>query len=161
MKFLRNAYGWHSLLAVLALCVLLGFVSGCSMFGKKEKDEFKPGSEWIEDMRERVADEIEDPDRKTAMLAVVDQLEKDLWELDRIVQKLYANLGTLTKDYNATPEAFHKAIAEFEADCQVIRDRIVDSRFKMRDLATPEEWEDLTDYSKRKGLFRQTIRQPG
>jgi hypothetical protein len=161
MKFLRNAYGWHSLLVVLALCVLLGLFFGCSKAGKKEKNEFKPGSEWIEDMRERVADEIEDPGKKTEMLAVVDQLEKDLWELDRIVQKLYADLGTLTKDYNAIPEAFHKAIAEFEADRQVIRDRIINSRFKMRDLSTPEEWEELTDYSKRKGLFRQTIRQPG
>ena len=161
MKFPRNLYGWYLLLAVLTLCVLLGFVSACSMFGKKETDEFEPVSEWIEDKRERVAENIKDPDKKNDMLAVVDQLEKDLMELDRIIQKLYANLNTLNGNYNSTPEEFRKVFSEFEAERKEIRDRIIDSRFKMRNLSTPEEWEEITDYSKRKGLYRQTIRQPG
>ncbi len=161
MRFLRNTYDCPSLFAVLAPCVLLGLVSGCSMFGKKEKAEFKPGSEWIEDMRDRVRENIEDPGKKTDMLAVVDQVEKDLWELDRVVRKLYANLRTLNDNYNASPEEFRKVISEFEADRKEVRDRIVDSRFKMRDLSTPEEWKKLTDERKSKGLHRQTIRQPG
>lgn len=55
-------------------------------------------------------------------------------------------------------------MTEFESensDCGMRPTMGYDSRFKMQDLSTPEEWEELTDYSKRKGLLRQTIRQPG
>jgi|GEM_PF-1382161 len=159
MRFIRKTSGWPSLIAVLALCVLLGLSYGCSKIGKK--DEFKPGNEWIEDMRARVAENIEDPGKKTRMLALVDQVNKDLYELDRVVRKLYADLDALGDNYDATPEEFQKAISEFEADRKKLVDRIIDSRFKMRDLSTPEQWNDLTDIKKKEGLYKQTIRQPG
>ena len=112
-------------------------------------------------MQERVAEDIEDPAKKIDMLALVDQAEKDLSQLDRVVQKLYADLGTLNDNYNSTPEEYQKVISGFEADRKEVWDRVADSRFKMRDLATTEEWETLTDIKKRKGLYQQTIRQPG
>ncbi len=161
MRFYRNTCGWPSLFAVLALCVLLGLTYGCSKFGKKEKAGFEPGTEWVDDMRARVAENIEDPGKKTRMLALVDQVEKDLLEVDRVVQKLYIDLDTLGDNYNSTPEEYRMVISEFEADRKEVRDRIIDSRFKMRDLSTPETWKELTDIRKRKGLYKQTIRQPG
>jgi len=161
MKYLRNTYGWHSLFAVLALCALLGLASGCSTFGKKEKAEFEPGTEWIEDMRARVIENIEDPGKKTQMLALVDQTEEDLLEVDRLMLKLYADLSKLGENYNATPEEFQTVITEFEAHRNEVRDRVIENRFKMRDMSTPEEWKKLTDNSNRKGLYKQTIRQPG
>jgi Mg2+ and Co2+ transporter CorA len=130
------------------------------MSEKKEKAEFEPGTEWVEDMRDRIEKNIEDPNKKTDLLALVDQIEKDLVELDRVVQKLYADLRTLNDNYNASPEEYRKVISEFEADRKEVQDRIVNSRFKMRDLSTPEEWKKLVDYSKGKGFYQQTIRQP-
>jgi len=161
MRYLRKPYGWPLLFAVLALCVLLGLTSGCSKFGKKEKAEFKPGSAWLEDMQARVEENIEDPDKKTRMLALLDQTEKDLLEVDRVVRKLYADLSTLSENYNSSPEEFRMIISGFEANRRDVRDRIIETRFEMRDMSTPEEWKKLTDNSKRKGLYRQTIRQPG
>lgn len=161
MRYLRNTYVWPSLFAVLSLCVLLGLIFGCSTFGKKEKTEFEPGSKWLEDMRARVEGNIEDQNKKTRMLALVDQTEKDVQKVDRLVRKLYADLSTLGENYNSTPQEFRMVISEFEASRREVRARIIESRFKMRDLSTPEEWKKLTDNSKRKGLYKQTIRQPG
>ena len=162
MKFRRNTCGWPSFLTVLALCVvMLGLTYGCSKFGKKDEAKFKPGNEYVEDARDRVSKNIEDPDKKTAMLALVDQVEKDLLEVDRVVQKFYANIGALNDNYNASPDEYRKVISEFEADQNEVRDRIIDIRFKMRDLSTAEEWKELTHYRKRKSLYKQTIRQPG
>ncbi|MBW1752761.1 MAG: hypothetical protein JRJ46_06585 [Deltaproteobacteria bacterium] len=161
MIFHRNTCGWPSLFAVLALCVLLGLTYGCSTFGKKDEAKFKPGNEWIEDMRGRVAENIKDPGKKTRILALVDQAEKDLLELDRVVQQFYADIGALNDNYNASPDEYRKVISEFEADQNEVRGRIIDIRFKMRDLSTAEEWKELTDIKKRKGLYKQTIRQPG
>jgi hypothetical protein len=140
---------------------MLGLTYGCSKFGKKDEAKFKPGNEYVEDARDRVSKNIEDPDKKTAMLALVDQVEKDLLEVDRVVQKFYANIGALNDNYNASPDEYRKVISEFEADQNEVRDRIIDIRFKMRDLSTAEEWKELTHYRKRKSLYKQTIRQPG
>lgn len=161
MRFRRSTCGWPSLFAVLTLCALLGLTYGCSKFGKKDEAKFKPGNEYVEDARDRVSKNIEDPDKKTAMLALVDQVEKDLLEVDRVVQKFYANIGALNDNYNASPDEYRKVISEFEADQNEVRDRIIDIRFKMRDLSTAEEWKELTHYRKRKSLYKQTIRQPG
>jgi len=147
-----------ALFAVLALCVLLGLVSGCSKSGKKDTAEFDPGGGFAEDMRDTVEDEIEDPDKKAEMLVLVDQMAKDVEEMDRVVQKLYADINRLNDNYNASPEEFRKVIAEFEASRKEVRDRIVDNRFKMRDLSTPEEWKGITH--KKDGLYQKTLRQP-
>ena len=161
MRFRRNTYGWPSLFAVLALCVMLGLTHGCGKFGKKDEAKFKPGNEWIEDMRGRVAENVADPGKKTRILAFVDQIEKDLLEVDRVVQQLYIDLDSLGENYNSTPDEFRMVFSKFEADRQKVQDRTIDSRFKMRDLSTGEEWEELTDIKKRKGLYKQTLRQPG
>ena len=161
MKYLKNTYGWSSLFALLSLCVLLGLLSGCSTFGKKEKAEFEPGTVWIEDMRARVEGNIEDQNKKTLMLALVDQTEKDVQEVDRLIWKLYADFSELSENYHSTPDEFRTVITEFEANRNEVRVRIIGSRFKMRDLSTSEEWKKLTDYSKKKGLYKQTIRPPG
>lgn len=161
MKFRRSTCGWPSLFAALAVCILLGLTYGCGKLGKKDEAKFKPGNEWVEDMRGRISENIKDPGKKTRMFAIVDQVEKDLLELDRVVRKLYIDLDTLGDDYNSTQEQFRAVIAQFETDRKKVADRIIDSRFKMRDLSTPEAWEELTDIRKRKGLYKQSIRQPG
>ena len=161
MKYFRKTCKWPSLFAVSALCMMLVFASGCSKFGKKETAEFKQGDAWLTDMRGRVEENIEDADKKTRMLDLVDRTEQDVMEIDRIVKKLYTDISILGENYDASPEAFREILTEFEADRIEIRDRIIDTRFAMRDLATPEEWGRLTDNSKKKGLYQQTIGQPG
>jgi hypothetical protein len=156
-----HSRGWRFSSIVLTLCVLFGLVSACNRFGKKDEPDFEPGIEWIVDMRERIDEDIENPEKQTRMFAVVDQVEIDLTDLDRVVQKLYRDLANLTDDYHSTREDYRKTIAEFEAGTVEVRDRIIERRFKMRDLSTPEDWEKLTDYRERKGLYRQSIRPLG
>ena len=139
---------------------LVGVPLGCGGTDEKSADAFKPGIEWLEDMRERVSENIAEPDRRAKIMVMVDQLAEDLVTLDQAVQKLYTDLDALNKDYDATPEDFKAAIAKFEADREIARVRIMDTRFNIRSMSTQEEWEDLTDVRKRKGLYKQTIRLP-
>jgi hypothetical protein len=112
-------------------------------------------------MRGRIEATIQDSDRKARMLALVDDTERDLAEMDRLIQQLYTDISALGEDYHTTPEAFELAIAEFEERRSEVRDRVIDTRFKMKEMSTPEEWKKLTDNSKRKGLYNQAVRQPG
>ena len=142
------------------LVALIALPLGCGGTDEKSADAYKPGNEWLEDMRERTVDAIEDPGKRAEILAMVDQLEKELITLDRVVQSLYADFDDLNKNYNSVPAHFYAAIAQFETDQKKVRGQIIDTRFKMRDLSTLEEWKKLTDVKKRKGLYKQTIRQP-
>jgi hypothetical protein len=114
------------------------------MKGKKKEAKFVPGEEWVTDMRGRVEASIADPDKKTQMMLLVDQMGTGLLELDRAVLKHYSNLRKIDRNYHSTHEDFKKAFADFNANRYQIRDRIIEARFKMRALSTTEEWK-ITD----------------
>ena len=113
---------------------------------KKEKETFIPGNEWVEEMRTRIETVISEPAKKNNMLSIVKETERDLLELDRVIQKFYADMGKLKDNYGASREDFARAISEFEAERKIVGQRIIDKRFQMRDLSTPEEWQRLTGW---------------
>jgi len=150
------------LLAVFVLCGMIGLTvltSGCSKVRKKEKAEFEPGHEWLEDMRSRIEKTISDPDKTRRMLALVDQAERDLRELDQAVLGFYRDLAAVYSDYNATRQDLQRVFDEWNAKRREFRDRFTEARFKMREMVTPKEWRKLTHV--RKGLAGQWQRYPG
>jgi len=146
MKLRANICGWQLLFITLSMCALIGLVLGCSASSKKEKSGEEARNEWVQDMREGIIDSIEDPGTKNNMLAVVDQIGKDHSELAAITRSLYVDFIKLDDKYDATPEDYENIISEFEERYQVVVSRIIEKRFKIRDMATPEEWEDLTKF---------------
>jgi hypothetical protein len=162
MRHRRFGSGWLSLLAVLMLCSAIGFTVitlGCSKIRKKEKAEFEAGKEWLEDMRDRIEKKISDPDKNRAMLALVDQAERDLRELDQAVLGFYRDLARVDSDYNSTRQDLQRVFDEWNAKRREFRDRFMETNFKMREMVTPEEWRKLTRV--RKGLAQQWQRYPG
>jgi hypothetical protein len=162
MKHGRFASVWLSLLAVLLLCSAIGFTaltSGCSKIRKKEKAEFEPGKEWLEDMRTRIEKTISDPDKTKRRQALVDQAQRDLRELNEVVLGFYRDLGAIDANYNATHRDLQRVFHEFNTKRREFRDRFTETRFKMRDMVKPEEWKKLTRV--RKGLAQQWQRYPG
>lgn len=143
-------------LALLVFCTL-GLMSGC----KKDKKEFAPGAEWIAELRGRIKASVADPDKKSQMLSLVDQMNIELLKLDQEVRKHFANVAKIDRDYNATPDDFKKEFAAFNAARYEVRDGFLDARFKMRDLATREEWKELTDIKEKEGIFKELFQLPG
>jgi hypothetical protein len=162
MRHRRFASWWLSLLAVFLLCSAIGFTvltSGCGKLRKKEMAEFEAGKEWLEDMRDRIEKTISDPDKTRRMLFLVDQAERDLRELDQVVLGFYRDLAGVDSDYNSTRQDLQRVFDEWNAKRREFRDRFTETRFKMRDMVTPEEWKKLTRV--RKGLAQQWQRYPG
>ena len=137
MRSFDRQHNWPMLIVILSLFVLIGFVYGCGKIGKKEKAEFKPGREWIKDMRARIEDNIQDTDRKNRMLTLIDQNEIDLIEVGVAVRKFYSDFKALGENYNSTLEEFRKVIFEFDARHSEVLDRLTERRFMLRDISTP------------------------
>jgi hypothetical protein len=157
MKLRTIVNGFNLTCAALVLAALLALVPGCSKFGKKDATMYEKQNEWIQDMEERIADHIKDPATRTEMMVIVDQVGQDLVELVIITRKLYADFIKLDDSYTATPEDYQKLISEFEADHKIVSERVIESRFKLKDLTTPQEWDALTDSGDNEGVFRMTI----
>ena len=157
MKLCKIVCGYQLIFSVMVVAAVLAFVPGCSKFGKKDATMYEKQNEWIQDMEERIADHIKDPATRTEMLVIVDQVGQDVLELIIITRKLYADFIKLDDSYTATPEDYQKLISEFEADHKIVSERVIESRFKLKDLTTPQEWDDLTDFGDNEDVFRMTI----
>ena len=145
-------------LTFIIFLVFLCFSIGCSKGIKKA--ELASGEEWIADMRERIEASISDSDKKKRMLSKVDQMGTELMDLNQLIQKHFSTLYKIDRNYESTPEDFRRAMKNFNTDRYQIRDRIVDAGFQIRELATPEEWQKLTDMSKKKGLYKEAMQYP-
>jgi hypothetical protein len=146
-------------LAVIVTLSVLILFSGCSKNKKKEPPPL-PGQEWVDDMRKRADKAISDPGEKSAFMDLIDQEEKTLRELTQNAGKFFNALLAADRNYDSTPHDFKKIFADYNTMRKQLRDRSIEVRFNMQALVTEKEWEEITDFSKRKGLLDQVIQQP-
>ena len=128
------------------IAVLLLSLAGCG--GKNTESAYGPGNEWVDDMRARIQDKIDDPQKVTDLLVVVDEIEKSMIDLDQDVKDYYTALTKLDKNYNSTREEFQAAIDDFNAKRRQHRDKMIGVMFEMKRIAGREDWKKLSDIDK-------------
>jgi hypothetical protein len=127
--------------------LLSATLPGCGKLRKKDA-AFEPGGDWVTTMRAHIQESVSDPDRATGMLAVVDSVEADLAQLDAEVLALYEDIRTLDANAESTRNDFDAALSRFDALRDDYRHRFLNSMFEMKELATRQEWEKLSDLDK-------------
>ena len=136
---------------VVCLAVFVGALSasttGC-IRKKKTEPSYGPGHEWVTDMRDRIQKQVDDPEKVTGLLAVVDQIELTLIDMDNGVQDYYATLRKLDRDYNASRADFEKTIDDFNTKRQEYFEKMLDHTMTMRSIAGREYWKKLSDIDK-------------
>jgi hypothetical protein len=141
MRYLTRA-----VLLILMLAIA-GGLGACSK-GSNASAEFGPGGTWIDDMRARVTEDIEDAETATALLVELDAIETELSAFDEKVIVFYEKLDALDRDYNTRRADYENAIEAFSTTRMATRDRIIDIRFRMRNLVTPDQWAVVADIDK-------------
>ena len=135
---------------VLGLILLM---NGCSHQPLSEKQSRQ---QMLEEMRAYL-EKIPDPDRRDQLLALMKTLKQDLAELSQAVDQFGADAQRFNADYDATKEDFHKIFDQFNTSRKTLQQEILTSHYKMKELTTPEEWEDLADLEKE--ALSEIIRQ--
>jgi hypothetical protein len=87
MRYLTRA-----VLLILMLAIA-GGLGACSK-GSNASAEFGPGGTWIDDMRARVTEDIEDAETATALLVELDAIETELSAFDEKVIVFYEKLDS-------------------------------------------------------------------
>jgi len=144
------------LLLILASVVLASSASGC--FWNKKTAPGYGGSEWIADWRERIMAGVDDPDKVTELLVVVNKMEATLIDLDRELADYYETLSKLDRDYSSTREQFDKVIADFATTRGTYFETLMEHRFEMRDIAGKKYWGSISDVDE--SLYEQWRESP-
>lgn len=130
----------------MLLVVLSISLTGC--WTKNKEAAYGAGNEWINDMREQIQSDIEDPDKVAALLVVVDKIEVTLVELDRDVKEYYATLAKLDRNYNTTREEYQGALDQFNATRHGYFENLLSNMFEMKRITGREDWQKLADIDK-------------
>jgi hypothetical protein len=130
-------YNVYILVAVLTL-----MVAACS---SSKKGVNEPAYDWIEELRSNATEAVASPDKTTSILELIDKMEIQLLDVDRVTRRYFAALEQLNADYDANRDALDGLFREYDRDIQAHRTRLLDIRFQIKDLSTPEEWAAIAD----------------
>jgi len=137
----------HSVFSIMLVAVVFAvFTGSCSKSKKGDGgDPGPPATPWVDDIRSRISENIDDPKKSSEMFALVDSLEQMLEEFDVDVQNYYRQILEVNADYNATREDFERVRSRFETRRKAARREAMALRFQLKNLATKEEWKRLSD----------------
>lgn len=140
MKAIRF-FKFVKVFVVLGLILLMNGCAHQQVSGEQSR------LQMLEEMRAYL-EKIPDPDRREQLLALMNTLKQDLAELNRTVDEFGVNAQRLNANYDATKEDFHKIFDQFNTSRKRLQQEILASHYKMKELTTAEEWEDLADLEK-------------
>jgi septal ring factor EnvC (AmiA/AmiB activator) len=125
-------------LLVLSLVLV---ICGCS---HQPITEEQSRQQMLEEMKAYL-EKIPDPNRRDQLSKLMNALKQDLAELNRTVEAFGEDVHRLNANYDATKEDFHKIFDQFNTSRKRLQQAILTSHYKMKELTTADEWEDLAD----------------
>lgn len=134
---------------ILAASLLtLGLLAGCSSLTPMEATQ-KAGDDTRALIREQVADE----GRANQMIALVDQLEKDLMAYVDIQAAHEEVLRVKNADYDTSHAEMQRLYDAYNRDTRGLGMKIMQTDLAMKKLATPAEWAVISKPKHRIGGF--------
>jgi hypothetical protein len=119
-----------------ALALLL---SGCG----EEQTYEQAIQEASDDFTAVVYKSVEDPERAARIVEFFDRNREYYGELFAISRKYHAQFRQLNADYDATREQFEQFYGEYDESWIVVRNRILENMFEIKEHTTEDEWQDL------------------
>ena len=133
---------------ILATALFIGLLSGCKSLTQVEATT-SAVDETCMLIREHVADEA----KAKQMIALVDQLERDLMAYHDIQAAHDKALCVKNADYSATHEDLQRLYDAYNKDTRAIGMKLVKADLAMKGLSTPEEWVLISEPRHRIGGF--------
>jgi uncharacterized coiled-coil DUF342 family protein len=145
------------LMAVLSCALFVGLSAvGCSRYyetegykGHGREMSSAHGGPSVEAVVPRVKKLIEetvkDPNRAKQVEDILQELITEVKKTNEETRGFHEQLNALNADYDAKREQFEKIVSQLNNTRSERAQKIIDMRFKIRDLLTVEEWKDLND----------------
>jgi uncharacterized coiled-coil DUF342 family protein len=148
----------RGLMAVLACAALVGLSAlGCSRYYESEGHQghgramssphgSSPSVEAVVPRVKKLIDEtVKDPNRAKQVEGILQELIAEVKKTNEETRGFHEQLNALNSDYDAKREQFEKVVSQLNNTRSERAQKIIDMRFKIRDLLTAEEWKDLNE----------------
>lgn len=126
----------------------IGLLAGC-----KGPTQLEATTSAVDETRMLIKEHVVDEAKAEQMLALVDQLEKDLEAYREIRAAHDRGLVEKNADYDATREDLQTLYDAYNSDTRSIGMKIVQTDLAMKKLSTPEEWTEISEPTYRIGGF--------
>jgi len=94
----------------------------------------------IQETRDAVIGTVDEPARAGRILMELEAAEQAIRDFDKEFVRTGKDIGRLYSRYDATPKDFEGIMGQISDSRMKARRRIVEARFKAKELMTPEEW---------------------
>jgi len=133
---------YSTLTCLLALFCLI-FVVGGGCASKQTKLLNKKQKEILESFRLHVSETIKDPERARQLIALGEDLHKQIWNGTKILQKLYDDFTSMNKKYDTQRIELEVAFQGLNEHRRRMREKLLTARVHALKLTSPEEWQEL------------------
>jgi len=147
--FLRRRRGrWAGAILAAAMLVFAAAggaaIQGCA-HGKTKSPEQHAEAEYSAYQR-RVREVVKDPARADQVIALTDELRREIDEVYTKLAQSRGQLQTLNANYNATRADYDALLKQQDAERQVLMDKAISVRVEIGKLLTESEWKSLRKY---------------
>lgn len=135
----------NGMFVLLAMVLLIGCSSyrHHGMMGDGKSDAYwQKGKQDMEGLINRT---VKDPDKAAQVNALVGEIVGELKASREQERAYHRELYTLNASYTATPDEFTKILDEANGKRMQSSVKVLNLRFKMKDLMTADEWKALSD----------------
>ena len=134
IRKLAKPNSWIALFVVLA-------IAGCG--GKEAVSPADIEQQAFDDLREKIGQVIEDPERRAVVNAEVDKLQISYTDFRLAVTARRTELRALNVDYDATREQFSEYVEKYNNQILTDHGVLLKSHQALISATTAEEWADL------------------
>lgn len=126
-----------------SMILLVFAVSGCA--GKNDVSPIDVENQAFEDFRAEIRNAIDDPERETKAIAIVEELREELASLRNKKKGRQNDFKKLNANYDATRAEFDAVLKATNEEILLNQKRIADKRNAFIAVTTPEEMIQITE----------------
>lgn len=126
----------------LVFAVIVIIADGCA--GKSDLSPIDVQKQAFEDLRAEIREVIDNPQRASEAITLVDGLEGELQALREKILARQARARQLNVNYDTTRAEFDAFFAQVNKDIRLNQQRVAKSHHAFLALTTPDEWSQLS-----------------
>jgi len=96
-------------------------------------------------VKQLVEENVKDPKKAAQVEGMVQEIAAEVKRSAQQTRGFHEQLNVLNNNYDAKPEQFMKILDELNNTRMASAGKILETRFKIKDMLSPEEWRNLTD----------------
>ena len=127
------------------ITVALVMSAGCR---QGDAPQVSPPENEFAAMRAATIQYVRSRARREALLTLIDRLEQDVTVARQQLSSHLDRLRRQIADYDSSRTALEQTLSEFKAEQAMIRQRILDVHFEMREKTRPEEWVKIVRFER-------------